>query len=382
MKKTLFFALSLVVLFGVGSYANAGALEDTLGGLLYFDTNLSSPKGQSCASCHHPNAMFVDPDTSLPVSEGVIAGRFGGRNSPMASYAAFSPEFYFDGEEGLWIGGQFWDGRAATLEEQAKGPFLNPLEMNNSSKEEVINKIRKSSYATLFKLVYGPKSLNNVEKAYDLVAKAIAAFERTKLFNSFTSKYDWFLRGKVQLTAKEARGLALFNNDGETPTPGLGAGRCILCHPSERADDGSLPLFTDFSYDNLGIPVNPEIAVLKGEPVPVDYGLGATVGSEENGKFKVMTLRNIARTAPYGHNGYFKTLKEIVHFYNTRDALNRCVGGADESPGVNCWPEPEVNNENVNTGELGNLGLTSEEEDDIVAFLQTLTDGYYCAKCN
>jgi cytochrome c peroxidase len=351
MKKTLFFALSLIVVLGIGSYANAGVLEDTLGGLLYFDTNLSNPKGQSCASCHHPNAMFVDPDTSLPVSEGVLPGVFGGRNSPMASYAAYSPPLHFDGE--LWIGGQFWDGRAATLEEQAKGPFLNPLEMNNT-KGGVIKAIRKSSYATLFRAVYGYKSLDNVEKAYDLVAKAIAAFERTKLFNSFTSKYDYYLAGKVSLAAKEARGLELFNNKAN----------CAACHPNE----GPKALFTDFSYDHLGIPKNQEIEVLKGEPVPIDYGLGNTIGPSEHGKFKVMTLRNIARTAPYGHNGYFKTLKEIVHFYNMRD--------------VEPWPAPELDNGNINRDELGDLKLTSDEEDDIVAYLQTLTDGYYCATCN
>ncbi len=356
MKKILFFALSLAFVFGVGSYANAGALEQVLGGFLYFDENLSNPPGQSCASCHLPKAGFADPDKSLPVSEGVIPGRFGTRNAPSAAYASHSPSFFFDGE--LWIGGQFWDGRAATLEEQAKGPFLNPVEMNNT-KEGVIQAVRKSVYASLFRQVYGRKSLDNVETAYDLVSNAIAAFERTKPFNSFTSKYDYYLKGKVKLTAKEDRGLRLFNDPLK--------GNCFACHPSEVVN-GELPLFTDFSYDNLGIPKNPEIEELKGEPVPVDLGLGGALGDpNENGKFKVMTLRDLSRTAPYGHNGYFNTLKEIVHFYNTRDVEN--------------WPAAEVS-ETVNHDELGNLGLTSTEEDDIVAFLLTLTDGYYCQQCH
>jgi cytochrome c peroxidase len=123
-------------------------------------------------------------------------------------------------------------------------------------------------------------------------------------------------------------------------------------------------LFTDFSYDNIGIPKNPVIDRLRREALAPDLGLGVTVNDQGlNGAFKVMTLRNIAKTAPYGHNGYFNTLKEIVHFYNTRDVPE--AG----------WPAPEVP-ENVNNAELGNLGLTSAEEDDIVAFLKTLSDGY------
>jgi cytochrome c peroxidase len=191
------------------------------------------------------------------------------------------------------------------------------------------------------------------------VAKAIAAFERTEPLNSFTSKYDYYLKGKIQLSAQEARGLALFNDPAK--------GNCAACHPSESPD--GKPLFTDFSYDNLGMPVNPEIAALIGAPQPVDLGLGGVLQDPaEMGKFKVMTLRNLSKTAPYGHNGYFKDLKTIVHFYNTRDV----------DP---VWPPAEYP-DTVNFDELGNLGLTSAEEDDIVAFLLTLTDGFPCRRCN
>jgi cytochrome c peroxidase len=115
MKKILLTAFALILVFCVGSVAGAVNLEEVLGGFLYFDENLSSPAGQSCASCHLPKAGFADPDKSLPVSEGVIPGRFGTRNAPSAAYASYSPSFFFDGE--LWIGGQFWDGRALTLVE-------------------------------------------------------------------------------------------------------------------------------------------------------------------------------------------------------------------------------------------------------------------------
>jgi len=334
----------------------APLLEQQLGRLLYFDKSLSNPVGQACASCHLPTTGFADPDQDLPVSEGVIPGRFGTRNAPSVTYAAYSPTFYLDKDSGNYTGGQFWDGRAATLEDQAKAPFLNPVEMNNT-KEGVVKAVRNGPYAALFKLVYGFNSLKDVESAYNLVAKAIAAFESIRLVSPFTSKYDYYLKGMAKLTPSEKRGLALFN----------GKGNCFACHPSTSADKKTPPLFTDFTYDNLGVPPNPDYPYYSMKPSPYpDLGLGKIVNDpEQNGKFKVMTLRNIAKTAPYSHNGYFKTLKEIVHFYNTRD--------------TEVWPAPDVP-ETVNRTELGHLGLTDREEDDIVAFLETLTDGYLIKK--
>lgn len=331
------------------------ASEQHLGRLIYFDKDLSNPLGQACASCHLPAAGYADPDQDLPVSEGAITGRFGGRNAPSAAYAAYSPVFGLDPVSGQYRGGQFWDGRAPTLEEQAKGPFLNPVEMNNT-KDGVVQAVKNSRYADLFMLVYGPDSLNDTDSAYDLIAQALASFERTAQVNRFTSKFDYYLKGKVALSEQEASGLQLFN----------GKGNCSACHPSTSVDGKTPPLFTDFSYDNLGVPRNLAYPFYLMDPSPYpDLGLGAIVNDPmQNGKFKVMTLRNIALTAPYSHNGYFKTLKEVVHFYNTRDI-----------PGM--WPVPDVS-ENVNRTELGNLGLTEQEENDIVAFLLTLSDGFAC----
>ena len=173
---------------------------EALGQFLYFDENLSEPSGQSCASCHDPAFGFVDPDAGLPVSEGVIPGLFGGRNSPSSAYAMFSSILYYDDEEGLWIGGQFWDGRATgevlgdPLADQALGPFLNPVEMANTSKAQVIADVAASDYAELFEDVWGAGSLEDVEAAYDQVALSIAAFERTQLFAPFSSKYDYYLQ--------------------------------------------------------------------------------------------------------------------------------------------------------------------------------------------
>ncbi len=352
--------------------------RENLGRLLYFDENLSINRNQSCASCHTPPA-FVDPaNTSDPFNSVVSLGSHrdlnGGRNSPSAGYAAFSPFFYWDELEGLYVGGQFWDGRAANLTEQAKGPFLNPVEMAMPDKRSVLERLtdhrseNRRNYVRLFDQVYDVEldddDLDNsdVDVVYEMLAESIAAFEKTKTFNKFSSKFDYWIAGHAQLTEIELQGFELFN----------GKAMCSACHVSDVlvSPDGQItpPLFTDFTYDNIGIPksTNPLIA---GQPI--DLGLGGRPDiaatdpdGNELGKHKVMSLRNIAITPPYGHNGFFATLEDIVHFYNTRDDV---VSEA--------WPAPEVP-QNVNTDELGDLGLTPEEEAAIVAFMKTLTDGY------
>jgi cytochrome c peroxidase len=363
-KQWFHIRLVILSLFGVKvciadtsqlSVSETGKLTpiQQLGKQIFFDTNLSSPAGQSCASCHDPKTAFTDPVLNSPVSIGVIPEQTGTRNSPTATYASYSPFFQFDDKEGLHIGGQFWDGRAATLSEQAKGPFLNPAEMNNNDKAEVVSKLQTAPYVDLFKQVYGVNALDNVDQAYQSMADAIAAFENTSIFNRFSSKYDYFLAGRVKLSNQELKGLQLYND--------VNKGNCAACHPSTTIDN-SPPLFTDFTYDNLGVPKNPVILAKKGQDF-VDFGLGAIINDvNEKGKFKVPTLRNIDKTAPYFHNGIFKTLREVVNFYNTRDTDSK-------------WGKPEVA-ENVNIGGLGNLKLTAKEVDNIVAFLKTLSDGY------
>ncbi|MFZ0107327.1 MAG: cytochrome c peroxidase [Thiobacillus sp.] len=359
--------------------------KDRLGRMLFNDAHLSEPAGQSCASCHDANFAAADPDQSTPTSQGVDPKLFGSRNTPTAMYAAFSPAFRFDPEEGLYEGGQFLDGRAATLEEQAKGPFLNPLEMANSSRQQVVNKVRAAEYAPLFRKVYGQDIFDDIDAAYDGIADAIAAFERTRAFNKFTSKFDAYLAGKAKLTAQEERGLQLFEAEDK--------GNCAACHPTTPDQDEHVevpPLLTDFTYDNLGVPRNPanRFYKMKKEFNPdgrqfVDRGLGGVVGlATEEGKFKVPTLRNIALTAPYMHNGYFTTLKGVVDFYNTRDSKPVCPQefvSDEQAMRKGCWPAAEVA-ANVNSEELGNLGLTDQEVGDIVAFMQTLTDGWMPVK--
>ena len=341
-------SVSALQLFGVG---NAVALtnQEQVGKLLFHDTNLSEPAGQACASCHAASAGFADPDQNIPVSEGVIVGRFGGRNTPTAAYAAFSPTFTTTG--GI-KGGQFWDGRAATLSEQAKGPFLASVEMNNTSRAQVVGKVAASSYASLFQTVCGVNAflVASVDSSYNCMADAIASYERTSELSPFTSKYDAVERNQATLTVQEQAGLDLFT----------GRGKCGHCH--SLAGGNAPDLFSDFKYSNIGLPNNPEIFALLGRSF-VDLGLGATLNNpKHNGKFKTSHLRNIAKTAPYMHNGVLKTLKDVVHFYNTRD-----ISGL--------WPAPEVP-ETIDSNFVGNLGLTDAEENAIVAFMMNLTDGW------
>lgn len=378
--------------------------KEQLGKSLFFDTRLSVPEGQSCAACHEPQAGFTGPHGEInkagAIYEGAAAGRFGNRKPPTSSYGGHSPVLHFDNKKKVWVGGMFWDGRASgkrmkdPLAEQAQGPFLNPLEQNFPDARSVCLKVKDSSYAAVFEQVWGKGSLacaKNVAAAFDRIAKSIAAYERSKEANPFTSKYDDWLRKKVKLSDEEMQGLRLFE----------GKGKCAECHSNERGPKGELPLFTDFTYDNLGFPKNPKNPFY-GMPADwnpegtafVDKGLGGHLKEAgyapsqyepEIGKFKVPTLRNVDKrpypgfVKAFGHNGYFKSLKGIVHFYNTRDALGRCENMGEPQPGVNCWPAPEVAS-NLNRKELGDLGLTEREEEAIVAFLGSLSDGYATGK--
>ncbi len=335
--------------------------KESLGKLLFFDPMLSTPPGQACSHCHSPSAGFGNPNQQLPVSRGVHPDRYGNRNDMTASYAAHIPPLTFDETESLWMGGLFWDGRAASLAEQAKGPPLNPLEMANPDAEAVVAAIREAQYRAQFLEVYGEGALDDAEEAFEHMADAIAAYEMSSELNPFDSKYDLYLAGEVQLSDGELQGLSLFEDEGK--------GNCSACHPSRPGPDGSPPLFTDYTYDNLGAPKNPEnpFYLLPPEFNPdgvdfVDMGLGPVVGDPEfNGFFRVPTLRNVAVTRPYMHNGVFHSLYQVVSFYNSRD--------------VAPWPAPEVATD-VNQDELGDLGLNPREMESIVAFLKTLTDGY------
>lgn len=336
----------------------------SLGKLIFEDIQLSEPSGQSCASCH--NAQQAHADEKQIVSKGANGELFGNRNSPSIIYTKFTVPWHFNTEDETWMGGFFLDGRAVTMAEQAKGPFMNPLEMGNSSAEQVVSKVKAAPYSVLFEQVFGLNIWNNKTLAFNSIADALVSYQHSERFaQRFTSKYDTYLQGKVALSVQEQRGLTIFEAEDK--------GNCAACHPSQLNDDGSFPQFTDFSYDNLGVPKQENLPFYS---MPqkynafgkhyIDRGLAdnPNIKNAKNqlGKFKVPTLRNITKTAPYMHNGVFETLREAVEFYNTRDV--------DEK-----WGKPEVLT-NVNQEELGDLKLTEQEINDLLSFLKTLDDGY------
>jgi cytochrome c peroxidase len=426
--RNIVICVAAIVLIVTGiATANMLTPTEQLGKSIFFDMNLSIEKNQSCAACHALEVGWTGPDSEInaggSVYEGSIPGRFGNRKPPSSGYATFSPILLVD-KKGSFIGGNFWDGRATgerlgnPAADQAQGPFLNPAEQALPDSACVVyrvcNPVVPGDYPASFEDVWGagacdidwpmdidlqcsmeegmviltPDDRNKSDTAYDNIARSIADYEASPEVNAFTSKYDYSLRGMAQLSRQERRGFALFN----------GKGKCRLCH----LINGMKPLFTDFTYDNLGVPKNLDNPFYNVEPDFIDFGLGGFLATrddykdlaqENNGKHKVPTLRNVAKGSceaepnnpncivkAYGHNGYFKSLWQIVHFYNTRDVKDTCPDPftrvedaiAEEN---DCWPEPEVS-ENLNTDELGDLGLTFEEEMAIVKFMQTLSDGF------
>jgi cytochrome c peroxidase len=365
-------ALALTLLVAVGcddgatppfaAPVNYRAGIEALGEQIFNDTNLSSPPGQSCATCHSQARAFTDARPDGPTSQGAVEGVFGVRNAPTVAYLAFAPPLHFSDADQTYEGGLFVDGRVNSLEAQMQKPLLNPLEMNNADAEEVMAKIRVAAYAPELVGIFGQGALDDAKMGFDAIAQAVAAFERTPIFQPFSSKYDLYLQHRTGLSKQELRGLRLFQEPSK--------GNCAACHPSTPGVADARALFTDFSYDNIGIPKNPSnpyytlAADLNPEGANhLDHGLATTLADPaQDGRFRVPTLRNIAVTAPYGHNGFFADLKSIVRFYNTRDT--------DPT-----WPAPEIPG-TVNRDELGHLGLSDAEVDDVVAFLGTLSDGY------
>ncbi len=416
---------------------------EKVGKKIFFDKKLSIRQNQACATCHVPEAGWVGDDPKInahgAVYEGSIRGEFGNRKPPSSAYATLAPIFYADfgnrllGDndeelalEPLFVGGNFWDGRATGWElgnpaaDQAQGPFLNPVEQALPDAACVVYRVCEGRYGDLFKEVWNPavcqiswprninrecrktdgmvqlspQDRNKVDQAYDRVALSVAAFEGSKESNAFTAKVDAHRAGYYEFTDQEELGRQIFR----------GKGQCSACHVGTRGPGDAPPLFTDFTYDNLGVPKNPENPFTIANPDWADPGLagflenvtGFAVYADANlGKQKVPTLRNVGLGSceanpddkkcivkAYMHNGFFKSLKTVVSFYNTRDVKQTCeslnIFDATEAVALanDCWPQPEVA-DNVNQDELGNLGLTEEEEAALVAFMLAMSDGYF-----
>jgi cytochrome c peroxidase len=370
---------------------------------------------------------------------GSVRTRFSGRKPMSYTYATLAPVLHYNATQQDFYGGNFWDMRAtgwklqSPAAEQAQGPPTNPVEMGLPDSACVAYRLATGRYVSLFEQIWGNAiSLigwpANAEKVcttpagaggvgpqlslstedrdrantiYDEFALSIAAYEASPSVNAFSSKFDAYLANEATLTSQEAHGYELFN----------GTGKCNTCHLSGVANGTTggtatdvAPLFTDFTSANLGLPKNYSIPYLY-ESTPdrygyvanplgtafVDMGVGAFLSSSTDpdqswvplapkfiGNMQVATLRNVDErpyrgfVKAYMHNGYLKSLKEVVHFYNTRD--NQCSSPNAPGATITCWPAPEVaDNENTT---IGALGLSDSDENDIVAFMKTLTDGY------
>ena len=370
---------------------------------------------------------------------GSVRTRFSERKPQTHTYAPLSPVLHYNAGQDDLVGGNFWDMRATgrrlgnPAAEQAESPPTNPVEMGLPDLACAVYRASQRPYRALFESVWGPQAFavawpdntesicnqpgppsaddpspvhlgpldrGRVSATFDQMAQSIAGYEASHEVTAFSSKFDAVQAGKVQFTPQEQAGYDLFR----------GKGKCNTCH--RDGGPGEDPLFTDFTASNIGTPANPRLPYYA-EGVPdqlgyvankegasfVDYGVGGWLAHghplsqpspidaewlplvpQTRGRVQVPTLRNVDKrpnpdfVKAYGHNGYFTSLKSIVHFYNTRDVLPRCAPG-DPREGTGCWPAPETT-ENMNKSRVGNLGLSDTEEDAIVSFMQTLTDGY------
>jgi cytochrome c peroxidase len=409
-----------------------------LGKIIFYDKNLSVNRNEACSFCHMPETGFSGPVSALNQTTSAYPGsvrtRFSGRRPQSHTYASYAPVLHYNVEQGDFVGGQFWDMRAtglrldSALAEQAQGPPLNPVEMGLIDPACMVYRISKSPYRSMAEKLWGaqafavqwpakaaqvcdrpgpppdsdplPLHLGAVDRgiaqtSFDRIAEAIAAFEGSTEVNPFSSKYDYVMAGKAEFTPDEKAGYELFRSK---------PSHCNECH--RDGGPGEEPLFTDFTASNLGLPPNPALPFYK-ENTPdqlgytanpdglkyLDVGVGGFLASPQNpnhewaamaksylGKYKTPTLRNVDKrpragfVKAYMHNGYLKSLKDVVHFYNTRDTLARCKPG-DPGEKITCWPAPE-NPQTINRRQLGDLKLTGQQEDMLVAFLKTLTDGY------
>lgn len=376
------------ILLAVSQLAGAADLSDAdVGRMLFFDTNLSATRTMSCATCHDPSFAFTDHRDTIAkgiVSQGADGHSFGMRNAPTAAYANTSPPFKYMRDIDRFVGGQFWNGRASTLAQQSLGPPLDAHEMAMPSAVEVVKRLQENPvYVEAFKAAYGndifyiqeqyskyrklsdPKDQPN---AFVAMGNFIEAFEKTDYFSPYDSKYDRYLAGQATLTTQEEAGRKLFFEDKDVS--------CRNCHMSKQAGETKEP-FTNHQYYNVGMPSNPELLALHPEKEGfVDEGAwGENTFMKEKkyrGVFKVPTLRNIAITNPYSHNGYFKDLRTVIeyldHYNNPARTINPETG--------QLWAKPEIA-DNLDLEQLKGRPLTDQDIDNLVAFLRTLTDKRY-----
>jgi cytochrome c peroxidase len=445
-------ALSALTACGGGGSASSGteaatpaattlSLAAQIGQKAFFDQTLSGGKNMACASCHSPQYAYGPPN-SLSVQLGSDPTKAGTRAVPSLRYKDATPPYADNAAnpDGVTLaaagGGFMWDGRAATLADQAMLPLLNPLEMAAPSKAAVVTAVQNGTYADLFTQAYGAGIFGNTDAAFAALGAAIQAYETEDVsFHPYSSKYDLALRNKVggALTPAEVRGAQVFN--------AAEVSNCTACHFAGANFNGNLALMTDFTYQALGAPRNDNSIPGNPDPIPAndadptyfDMGLCGPLRTDHTpaelgtpdpycAKFKVPTLRNAATRSVFFHNGVFHSLNQVLHFYNTRDTNPEfwypATGGSGTAVATPSWAlQPSVTpgatvlkfndipadqqgnvDEEVPMGTgnapAGNAGattlgdgvqprapgstpsMTEAQIADLLCFLSTLSDGY------
>ncbi len=388
-----------------------------LGRDIFFDARLSSSGKIACASCHSPDHAYGPPNDGPVMLGGPDLTLQGARAVPSLTYLERQLDFSIGPEKedendnvaGLAQqaeagkgavrfekiatqtaqsanivpqGGLFWDGRADTLQIQASGPLLDPREMDGGSVEIIAEKLRNAPYAKKFAALFGERVFKDTKL---LVTEATFAVGRYQMeepsFHSYNSKYDYWLEGKARLSEAELRGLRLFNDPQKA--------NCAGCHTSQPSREGYPPRFTDTQYEALGAPRNLALTDTRN---PNYYDLGVcgpirkdvALQTQFCGMFKTPSLRNTAIRHAYFHNGVFRTLQQVLDFYTFRDTNPEKVYPVDADGKVEKYNDiPLQYQANVDVADPpfnrrrgDQPAITPQDETDIIAFLQTLNDGY------
>jgi len=350
-----------------------------LGRQLFSDTRLSLNQNQSCATCHNPDKGFID-DRDNGVASAVSLGddevSLGNRNSPTVSYASLAPDFIWNNQNAR--GGQFMDGRADNLTDQAGQPFLNALEMGMPNQASVIERIvAVPEYVAAFEALYGASVFDNTDTAFNALTDSIASFQQTQEVSPFDSKYDRAIAGTYTLTNAERNGQDLFFSNRTN---------CLECHHVNNLPNVSpSELFTNHEYENIGVPANASLnSTLQSLGQQAELTTNGDQGLFENpavnnnnatrGRFKIPTLRNVAVTGPFMHNGVFANLQTVIHFYDHQGGGNnrRPINPETNQP----WDNPEVNI-NINNNDLRTPGINNADVNNLECFLRALTDAQF-----
>lgn len=356
--------------------------EAQIGRLMFFDPTLSASGKLACATCHDPRFGFGPPPGRAIAKGGRDGTELGTRAVPSLRYARNAPPFsldhhFIDGDRGP-VGGYTWDGRAGSMAEQAQLPLLAANEMANGSAAEVVKRLRNTAYAEQFRSVFGAAIFKTPERAFAAALQALEAFQTTPSeFAPYSSRYDAYLRGDIDLTDQEERGAQLFKDPQK--------GNCASCHVVTTQEDRP-PTFTDYDYANVGVPRNPRIAA-NADPHYFDRGLCGPLRQdlpakrEYCGFFRAPTLRNVAIRDAFFHNGVFSSLRQVLEFYVERDLYPEKYYSRNPDGSVHKFDDmPPDQPDNVDRDppldrKAGQApALADGEIDDLMAFLQTLTD--------